>query len=175
MVASVRNASSHFKYRGCSFSITGYPAYQYSSRNSHAHGWSTAPTYVLSTQILGIQLLSPMGTTWSIKPRFVDLQWAQGGYATSLGEFVVNWSGGILKVTTPSGTQGNVTFEGETRSVQGGGTYVWQSSKHDGQESPSNHGDNHQVPLDAGSTKTKRMYGGPTLRRLWNGSKVVKY
>ncbi|KAL8865399.1 MAG: hypothetical protein Q9174_006904, partial [Haloplaca sp. 1 TL-2023] len=40
-----------------------YPAYWSSARNSHAHGWSTGPTMVLLTQILGIKLETPLGRT----------------------------------------------------------------------------------------------------------------
>ncbi|EPS40073.1 hypothetical protein H072_6116 [Dactylellina haptotyla CBS 200.50] len=103
-----------------------YPAYGWSGRNSHAHGWSTGPTYVLSTEILGIKLTQPMGYSWVIEPNFVDLDWAEGGYATELGKFTVRWKkGGKLLVQTPEGTSGDVIWHGKTRRLQGGKAWVW--------------------------------------------------
>ncbi|KAK6344887.1 hypothetical protein TWF718_006839 [Orbilia javanica] len=113
------------------FTIDGnikYPAYGSSERNSHAHGWSSGPTYVLSTEILGIKFITPMGYTWKIEPHFVDLDWAEGGYATALGKFTVKWKkGGKLEVKTPKGTSGTVVWDGEERTLQGGGIWVWHS------------------------------------------------
>ncbi|KAK6338861.1 hypothetical protein TWF696_009668 [Orbilia brochopaga] len=111
------------------FTIDGnikYPAYWASGRNSHAHGWSTGPTYVLSTEILGIKLITPMGYKWRIAPNFVDLDFAEGGYATLLGKFTVKWAkGGKLQVQTPKGSSGEVVWNGKTRKLQGGGVWVW--------------------------------------------------
>ncbi|KAF3913941.1 hypothetical protein ABW21_db0206492 [Orbilia brochopaga] len=111
------------------FTIDGnikYPAYGASGRNSHAHGWSTGPTYVLSTEILGIKLITPLGYQWRIAPNFVDLTFAEGGYATSIGKFTVKWKkGGKLQVQTPEGTNGEVVWDGKTRKLQGGGAWIW--------------------------------------------------
>jgi len=110
-------------------SPTEYPAYWSSARNSHAHGWSAGPTYVLSTRILGIHLVNPMGKQWRIQPNFGDLTSVEGGYATNLGKFTVKWSTGTsLQVETPDGTEGDVIWQGETRHVTGGGVYIWDSS-----------------------------------------------
>ncbi|KAF3934133.1 hypothetical protein ABW20_dc0100506 [Dactylellina cionopaga] len=127
------------------FSMNGnikYPAYWAPSRNSHAHGWSTGPTYVISTEILGIKFTSPMGYTWKIEPHFVDLEWAEGGYATEIGKFSVKWEkGGQLQVQTPEGTSGEVVWEGETRTLQGGKAWVWHADGWRAAEVPTHAGD----------------------------------
>ncbi|KAL3423425.1 alpha-l-rhamnosidase a [Phlyctema vagabunda] len=103
-----------------------YPAYWSTARNSHAHGWSTGPTTVLMQEILGIKLLSPLGETWSIKPHLTKwLSYAQGGFATKLGKFVVGITlmkttdtgqkVEVLDVSTPNGTTGHIEWKGHVR------------------------------------------------------------
>lgn len=108
-----------------------YPAYWSSARNSHAHGWSTGPTMVLLTQVLGIELLTPLGRTWHIEPHLTKwLTHIRGGFATRLGNFEVvvksmkDLSGGkveVLQVETPKHSSGTIVCGGqELRSVRGG-------------------------------------------------------
>lgn len=106
-----------------------YPAYRSSARNSHAHGWSTGPTMVLLTEILGIKLETPLGRTWTIEPQLTKwLKNARGGFATGMGRFEVvlrrmktksfgkvEW----LDIDTPRGSEGTVVF-GLTVVVSGG-------------------------------------------------------
>lgn len=67
-----------------------YPAYWSAARNSHAHGWSSGPTGVLTQAVLGIQLLAPGGGVWSVYPQLTPwLGWARGGFTTVKGEFEV--------------------------------------------------------------------------------------
>ncbi|KAJ7653391.1 glycoside hydrolase family 78 protein [Mycena rosella] len=86
------------------------------SYTSHAHGWATGPTPALTFYLLGIQLTSVQGATWSIAPVLSGLLAAQGGMETGLGFFGVNWqvNGTTLTITvdTPAGTQGVVTLPG---------------------------------------------------------------
>ncbi|KAL8915509.1 MAG: hypothetical protein Q9171_000074 [Xanthocarpia ochracea] len=106
-----------------------YPAYWSSARNSHAHGWSTGPTMVLLTQILGITLETPLGRTWTVEPHLTRwLKNARGGFATGLGRFEVVLRSmkvqvfgrlEVLDLETPRGSQGTVVF-GMTMSVEGG-------------------------------------------------------
>jgi hypothetical protein len=102
-----------------------YPAYWSAARNSHAHGWAAGPTTVLMQGILGINLLSPLGQTWEIKPTLTKwLSHARGGFATKLGKFEVqlerfkSLSTGKkfegLNVTVPAGTEGSVKWGGES-------------------------------------------------------------
>ena len=106
-----------------------YPAYWSSARNSHAHGWSTGPTMVLLTKILGIELVTPLGRTWRIEPGLTKwLGRARGGFATGLGRFEVvmrrmRIKGGarveVVDVETPRGTEGTVVLGIEWK-VKGG-------------------------------------------------------
>ena len=109
-----------------------YPAYASTARNSHAHGWSTGPTMVLLTEILGIKLQTPLGRRYRIEPHLTKwLKNARGGFATSLGRFEVVLRRmktkelgrvEVLDLWTPKGSEGVVEF-GETFYFLGGGTY----------------------------------------------------
>ncbi|KAH8672812.1 Six-hairpin glycosidase-like protein [Tricladium varicosporioides] len=105
-----------------------YPAYRSVARNSHAHGWSTGPTTVLTQGILGIRLTSPLGKTWEIEPCLSRwLSYARGGFATKLGKFEVSVrrmrtvSTGraveALNITVPAGSSGILTFGGKSQSL----------------------------------------------------------
>ncbi len=52
---------------------------------SHCHGWSAAPTFFLSTAVLGIEPTSPGFTTVRITPRLGDLDFAHGAMPTPHG------------------------------------------------------------------------------------------
>ncbi|KAJ6510829.1 glycoside hydrolase family 78 protein [Mycena sanguinolenta] len=83
---------------------------------SHAHGWATGPTPALTFYVLGIQLTTALGATWSIAPVLSGLPSAEGGLETGLGFFGVNWKvvGQTLTLAlqTPAGTEGVVTLPG---------------------------------------------------------------
>ncbi|KAL8684043.1 MAG: hypothetical protein Q9186_000073 [Xanthomendoza sp. 1 TL-2023] len=106
-----------------------YPAYRSPARNSHAHGWSTGPTMVLLTEILGFRLETPLGRTWTVEPHLTKwLKKARGGFATGLGRFEmvlrrmrvpVLGRLEVLDMETPRGSEGTVVF-GESMRVAGG-------------------------------------------------------
>ncbi|KAL8819556.1 MAG: hypothetical protein Q9223_002029 [Gallowayella weberi] len=106
-----------------------YPAYWSPARNSHAHGWSTGPTMLLLTQILGIRLETPLGRTWTVEPHLTKwLKNARGGFATGLGRFEVVLRRmrvpvlgkvEVLDMKTPRRSEGTVVFGG-TMTVAGG-------------------------------------------------------
>jgi hypothetical protein len=79
---------------------------------SHAHGWSTGPTYGLSTYVLGIQLNEPGGAKWTLAPQFGDLTSVEGGFTTLTGKFSAKWEltarGYTLSYDTPTGTTGTL-------------------------------------------------------------------
>jgi hypothetical protein len=82
---------------------------------SHAHGWSTGPTHALSTYVLGLQLTSPGGATWSVAPQFGDLTSVEGGYTTPLGKFSAGWKlsgrvGYSLSYDVPTSTSGTLVL-----------------------------------------------------------------
>ncbi|KAI4175847.1 MAG: hypothetical protein LQ343_001461 [Gyalolechia ehrenbergii] len=99
-----------------------YPAYWSSARNSHAHGWSTGPTMVLLTEILGIKLETPLGRRFRIEPHLTKwLKNARGGFATGLGRFEVVLRRmkvkdlgrvEVLDLWMPAGSKGVVEFGG---------------------------------------------------------------
>ena len=97
---------------------------------SHAHGWSTGPTHALSTYVLGLQLTSPGGATWSLAAQFGDLTSVEGGYTTPLGKFSASWvlgqntvynmtfnvpksTSGKLVLPVPGGRPPNITLDGK--------------------------------------------------------------
>ncbi|KAB5563061.1 Six-hairpin glycosidase-like protein [Coniochaeta sp. 2T2.1] len=123
-----------------------YPAYWSAARNSHAHGWSSAPTSVLMQEVLGIKVLGPTGggDEWEVKPRLSRwLGWARGGFATGRGRWEVKiWrvrevtertdgrKGVVVVVDAPGQTKGRVVLgDGEgvlyESTVAGGGTRAW--------------------------------------------------
>ena len=85
-------------------------------------GWSTGPTMVLLTGILGIKFTAPLGRSYIIRPhRTKWLSHIEGGYSTSLGQFVVKLNGMIgkggrqaevIQVSTPTGTSGTIQWGG---------------------------------------------------------------
>jgi hypothetical protein len=98
-----------------------YPAYWADARNSHAHGWSSGPTAALMQGILGIELTSPLGATWTIRPQLTKwLSYATGGFATRLGKFevaislMVSVSTGrkveMIDITVPHDTNGCIIW-----------------------------------------------------------------
>ncbi|KAK3685694.1 Six-hairpin glycosidase-like protein [Podospora appendiculata] len=116
-----------------------YPAYWSAARNSHAHGWASGPTGVLTAGVLGIELVAPGGAEWAVHPDLTPwLGWARGGFATARGRFEVKvWrvveageeggrKGVAMEVLTPEGTKGTVGFGGEVvREVDGGRVRRW--------------------------------------------------
>ncbi|KAJ7641068.1 glycoside hydrolase family 78 protein [Roridomyces roridus] len=95
-------------------SAAGYNFYH--TFTSHAHGWATGPTPALSFYVLGIQLTSVQGATWTIAPVLSGLPSAEGGISTGLGFFGVKWTATgntlTMDIQTPEGTQGVVTVPG---------------------------------------------------------------
>ncbi len=59
---------------------------------SLCHGWSAAPAYFLSTQVLGVQLAAPGYSRVRIAPYIGDLNWAKGIVPTLHGDIYISWS-----------------------------------------------------------------------------------
>jgi hypothetical protein len=103
-----------------------YAPYNKDPRVSHAHGWSTGPTSLMSFYIAGIHLTSSIGRAWKISPALGDLTHVDAGFETPLGEFsstVRSYNGTIqaLHFKTPKGTKGSVSLPG-VKCVLIGGT-----------------------------------------------------
>jgi hypothetical protein len=84
------------------------------SYTSHAHGWSTGPVDALTSQIVGLQLTAPTGTSWVLAPQFADLSHAEAGFTTPLGLFQASWSldasGYHVSWNVPDGTAGTLVL-----------------------------------------------------------------
>ncbi|KZL69961.1 hypothetical protein CT0861_06450 [Colletotrichum tofieldiae] len=123
-----------------------YPAYWSAARNSHCHGWSSGPTSVLTSEVLGIQLLSPAGAEWTVRPHLSKwLGFARGGFATTKGAFEVKLTrvmtstsstatnqqkrrrGQVVEVTAPGLTNGTLEWGPSSHrvDVEGGRTTAW--------------------------------------------------
>jgi hypothetical protein len=58
---------------------------------SHCHGWSAAPTYFLSTHVLGIAPDENDPSVWVVAPHPADLTWCRGRFPTPHGTVEVQW------------------------------------------------------------------------------------
>ncbi|POS80562.1 hypothetical protein DHEL01_v201024 [Diaporthe helianthi] len=94
-----------------------YAAYRNDIRVSHAHGWSSAPTSLLSRYVAGIHLTGALGRTWRIAPLTGGLSTVSAGMSTSLGAFTVDvaadsGSGAVTAFgfEAPAGTTGDVVL-----------------------------------------------------------------
>jgi hypothetical protein len=92
-----------------------YAPYTNDPRVSHAHGWATGPTSVLTFGIAGLQIGSAGGRTWKIEPGLGDLTSVEAGFVAPAGGFEVKATvdeKGDVEVwfVTPEGTTGSVSL-----------------------------------------------------------------
>lgn len=107
-----------------------YAPYRNDPRISHAHGWSSAPTSLLSRYVAGIHLTAALGQTWRVAPLVGGLTTVSSGMSTTLGSFAVDVGADIGGAITsfsfeaPGGTAGDVILppgtEGFLTSDTGG-------------------------------------------------------
>ena len=125
-----------------------YAPYSNDPRVSHAHGWATGPTSLLTFYVAGLRLVSAEGKTWRVEPLPGDLESVEAGFQTGLGAFASSLvaSGGVvsgLNFSTPEGTTGSVALRnftvgwvvvsgpGKNESMQFGGG-DWETDGLDG-------------------------------------------
>ncbi|KAF8847178.1 Six-hairpin glycosidase [Acephala macrosclerotiorum] len=104
-----------------------YAPYTNDPRVSHAHGWSTGPTSLLSFYVAGIHLEEAGGKTWRIAPQMGDLVSVEAGFNTGLGWFEnkIQATGGTngavteMSFSTPVGTTGSVSLPGVKGTLKG--------------------------------------------------------
>ncbi|KAJ6021483.1 hypothetical protein N7540_006987 [Penicillium herquei] len=96
-----------------------YAPYIDDARISHAHGWSTGPTYALTAYAAGIQLTGPGGSSWKIAPQPGNLTTVDAGLSTSRGVFSVEYTKSSsgqgyrqFSLSTPASTKGTVRLPG---------------------------------------------------------------
>lgn len=72
---------------------------------SHCHGWSAAPTFFLSTHVLGVRPVAPGFSRAVVEPHPGDLDWCRGTVPTPHGPISVDWRKGPdgmeISVTAP--------------------------------------------------------------------------
>ncbi|KAL0765351.1 hypothetical protein CaCOL14_012100 [Colletotrichum acutatum] len=99
-----------------------YPVYNYDPRVSHAHGWSTAPTSILTFFSGGLTMTSAAGQTWNVAPTLGGLKTVQTSYKSPLGSFVTSWTNSSRGLSgsfiTPNGTTGGLHIPLSTGSTK---------------------------------------------------------
>lgn len=91
-----------------------YPVYNNDPRVSHAHGWSTAPTSMLTFYAGGLTMTSEAGKTWNVSPALGGLKTVKASYETPLGSFVVSWANKTCGLSgtfeVPNSTTGEINI-----------------------------------------------------------------
>ncbi|CAI0647920.1 unnamed protein product [Colletotrichum noveboracense] len=91
-----------------------YPVYDHNPRVSHAHGWSTAPTSLLTFHAGGLTMTSAVGRTWKVAPALGGLKTVQASYETPLGTFKTSWVNSTRGLSgtfeTPNSTTGELVM-----------------------------------------------------------------
>lgn len=112
LLANVRRRWGMMLEHGTTF----WETWQLDEMSSLCHGYSSTPTYDLSTEILGIRPLAPGFRRFSIAPSFTDLEWARGVVPTPHGAIEVSWErrhGEVeLGVCVPANTEGEIAASG---------------------------------------------------------------
>jgi hypothetical protein len=116
-----------------------YEPYSNDPRVSHAHGWSTAPTSILTFKGVGIQLTGGGGQGWTIAPSLGGLDSIEAGFQSPLGTFSASWtqnSGGLDgDFETPQGTTGSLVLpvsQGNSVTVSGPGGKIVEGPNFNG-------------------------------------------
>jgi hypothetical protein len=64
---------------------------EFNGFTSLSHGWSAAPTWDLSSYVLGVKLTAPGYSAFRVEPHPGDLDWAKGIIPTIQGDIGVEW------------------------------------------------------------------------------------
>lgn len=98
--------------------------------SSLCHGWSGAPTWFLSTYVLGAR--EPEAGKWFVKPAFGTLEQVSGALPLQTGELQLSWSSpsceeATMTLTSPLSTTGEIViaFAGATTVLTMNGTLIW--------------------------------------------------
>lgn len=101
---------------------------------SLSHGWSGAPTWFLTTYVLGAARTGP--DTWRVRPAFEGVPWATGALPLREGLLKVAWDrsdcqGGTLELVAPPDTRGEIVvpFADATAVVELNGQVVWAAGE----------------------------------------------
>jgi alpha-L-rhamnosidase len=99
---------------------------------SYSHGWGGAPTWFLTTYVLGAQRIGP--DTWRVAPSFEGVDFASGVLPLEDGQLDVRWEriscGEFrLRILAPGGSQGQVVLPrfSSDLTVMVNGAAVWEN------------------------------------------------
>ncbi len=93
---------------------TLWESWQITNITSTCHGFSSSPTYYLSTQILGVMPLENGFKRFRLHIQDCEIKWAKGTVPTPYGMISVEWElveGNIIvKIDIPEGVEGEIIF-----------------------------------------------------------------
>ncbi|GAM88662.1 hypothetical protein ANO11243_066960 [Dothideomycetidae sp. 11243] len=129
---------------------------------SHAHGWSTGPTYSLLSSVVGLRTVPGADVTdgegdWAFQPSVngSNLTYAQGSFTTHYGDFAASWSLTGMQfqanLTTPGGSSGTVYVPADASSV---GTLTFDGKSTTGLQVTGGYA---RIPGVAGGSHTVRI------------------
>jgi hypothetical protein len=101
--------------------------------SSECHAWSAAPTFDLSTDILGVQPIEPGFSTFLVAPKIGGLKYAKGVFPTVKGDIPVSWAVNqrtfTLTVVVPDQTKALVAVPSQKdAAVHVNRSLVWNGS-----------------------------------------------
>ena len=116
-------------------SPTLWETWQLTETTSTCHGFSSAPTYFLSTLVLGVLPVVTGFKRFQIRIPLCDISWAKGTVPTPLGAISVKWERIDEKISVyldiPEGLEGEVLFPYGFKTNQGsilrGGSHILSS------------------------------------------------
>ena len=120
---------------GCSCTFARWRL-TWGSTSSRCHGWSSAPTYDLSAEVLGIKPVAPGYERLLFAPHPVDVEYADGAVPTPRGDVKAGWrrrpDGGLeMTLALPEGITGEAwsPTPGAPGSITINGKKVWEAGK----------------------------------------------
>lgn len=101
--------------------------------SSECHAWSGAPTFDLSTNVLGVEPVDPGFSTFAVAPKTGTLSYAKGVYPTVKGDIRVSWTNNAnafsMDLTSPTATQMVVVLPvNKDSKVMVNGVAVWNGA-----------------------------------------------
>jgi alpha-L-rhamnosidase len=104
-----------------------------SYQSSLSHSWGGAPTWFLSTYLLGAQRTGP--NRWQVQPAFAGVPWADGAIPLASGLVEVSWKdqpcqNQRLMVKAPPATSGEIRLSAALiTEVQLAGQVIWSNGE----------------------------------------------
>ena len=132
---------------------------------SISHGWSGAPTWFLSTYILGARQAG--ANRWQVQPSFKGVDFASGVFPLSNGELRVHWrriacGEVLLNINSPEGTSGEAIFpvDWQELSILADEATLWERGT-PGSTGATADRDGVHIPLGSGAQELRANYRCP--------------